>query len=123
MKGDKSKSVLFEACRLAKMLESLEMGARQKWEMVSDVWVEMLCHAATHCGWIQHGQQLRRGGELLTHVSLLMAHLGFNEQFQIAEGETGFARSFTEEFSMRGWNNSGRYFYNLDSGVTGQIRI
>ncbi|XP_034679994.1 uncharacterized protein LOC117910048 [Vitis riparia] len=119
VKGDKSKSVLFEACRLAKMLESLE----EKWEIISDVWVEMLCHAATHCGWIQHGQQLRRGGELLTHVSLLMAHLGFSEQFQIEEGETGFARSFTEEFSMRGWNNSGRYFYNLDSGVTGQIRI
>ena len=59
----------------------------EKWMMVSHVWVEMLCHAASHCGWIQHGQQLRRGGELLTHVCLLMSHLGLTEQFQILEGE------------------------------------
>ena len=83
--------------------------------MVSDVWVEMLCHDATHCGWIQHGQQLRRNGELLTHVSLLMAYLSFNEQFQIAEGEKGFARSLTEQFQMTtGWDNSGRFFFNSD---------
>ncbi|XP_059595799.1 uncharacterized protein LOC132254348 [Vitis vinifera] len=67
VKGDKSKSVLFEACRLAKELRSLNMEMGEKWKMVSEVWVEMLCYAASHCGWIQHGQQLRRGGELLTH--------------------------------------------------------
>ena len=85
-KEDKSKSVLFEACRLAKMLESLEIDAvGEKWEMISGVWVEMLCYAASHCGWIQHRQllhhrqQLRRGGELLTHVCLLMSHLGLTE--------------------------------------------
>uniref|UniRef100_F6HXW5 DUF4220 domain-containing protein n=1 Tax=Vitis vinifera TaxID=29760 RepID=F6HXW5_VITVI len=89
VKGDKSKSVLFEACRLAKALKSLEMemGVEEKWMMVSEVWVEMLCYAASHCGWIQHGQELRRGGELLTHVCLLMSHLGLSEQFQILEGE------------------------------------
>ena len=85
-KEDKSKSVLFEACRLAKMLESLEKDAAgEKWEMISSVWGEMLCYAASHCGWIQHRQllhhrqQLRRGGELLTHVCLLMSHLGLTE--------------------------------------------
>uniref|UniRef100_F6HXW6 CCHC-type domain-containing protein n=1 Tax=Vitis vinifera TaxID=29760 RepID=F6HXW6_VITVI len=85
-KEDKSKSVLFEACRLAKMLESLEIDAAgEKWEMISGVWMEMLCYAASHCGWIQHRQllhhrqQLRRGGELLTHVCLLMSHLGLTE--------------------------------------------
>ncbi|XP_034680008.1 uncharacterized protein LOC117910061 [Vitis riparia] len=88
VKGDKSKSVLFEACRLAKELKSLYMEMGEKWKMVSEVWVEMLCYAASHCGWIQHGQQLRRGGELLTHVCLLMSHLGLSEQFQILEGET-----------------------------------
>ncbi|KAL6335324.1 hypothetical protein AAG906_029567 [Vitis piasezkii] len=87
VKGDKSKSVLFEACRLAKTLKSLEMEMGEKWKMVNEVWVEMLCYAASHCGWIQHGQQLRRGGELLTHVCLLMSHLGLSEQFQILEGE------------------------------------
>lgn len=87
VKGDKSKSVLFEACRLAKTLNTLEMEMGEKWKMVSEVWVEMLCYAASYCGWIEHGQQLRRGGELLTHVCLLMSHLGLSEQFQILEGE------------------------------------
>ncbi|KAL6335359.1 hypothetical protein AAG906_029602 [Vitis piasezkii] len=73
VKGDKSKSVLFEACRLTKTLKSLEMemGVEEKWKMVSEVWVEMLCYAASHCGWIQHGQQLRRGGS----YSLMFAFL------------------------------------------------
>ncbi|XP_034680703.1 uncharacterized protein LOC117910698 [Vitis riparia] len=46
-KGDKSKSVLFEACRLAKELKSLNMEMGEKWMMVSHVWVEMLCYAAS----------------------------------------------------------------------------
>lgn len=77
VEGDKSKSVLFEARGLAKSLEFLEKEG--KWEMVSDVCVEMLCYAANHCEWVQHGHQLRRGGDLLTHVCLLMAHLGLSE--------------------------------------------
>ena len=101
LKGDKSKSVLFEACRLAKALNSLELeSVEEKWKMVSGVWVEMLCYAASHCGWIQHGQQLRRGGELLTHVCLLMSHLGLSEQFQILEGENRF---HDNRFRSRAW--------------------
>ena len=49
--------------------------------LVSNVWVEILCHA----------QQLGRGGELLTHVWLLMAHLGITEQFQISKGMQGLS--------------------------------
>ena len=51
VKGDKSKSVLFEACKLAKMLKSADMELGEKWEMISRVWMEMLCYAASHCGW------------------------------------------------------------------------
>ncbi|KAM5579559.1 hypothetical protein ABKV19_009369 [Rosa sericea] len=84
IKGDKSKSVLFDACRLAKALQSLEKKEKwentKKWELMSHVWVEMLCYAASQCRWNHHGQQLRRGGELLTHVWFLMAHLGITEQ-------------------------------------------
>ncbi|CAN6573639.1 unnamed protein product [Malus baccata var. baccata] len=92
VKGDRSKSVLFDACRLAKALQSLESERRwednmKKWEIISHVWVEMLSYAANQCRWKDHGQQLRRGGELLTHVWLLMAHLGLTEQFQISEGQ------------------------------------
>ncbi|XP_057977218.1 uncharacterized protein LOC131164215 [Malania oleifera] len=80
MKGDRSKSALFDGCRLAKLLESLIMEDgfhnETKWEMISQVWVKMLSFAAIQCEWKHHGQQLRRGEELLSHVGLLMAHLG-----------------------------------------------
>ena len=84
VKGDRSKSVLFDACRLAKQLRAMKQ--QDKWKIVSAVWVEMLAHAATHCRGHYHAQQLRKGGELLTHVWLLMAHLGITEQFQIDQG-------------------------------------
>ncbi|TKY64268.1 DUF594 family protein [Spatholobus suberectus] len=57
------------------------------WELITQVWVEMLGYAAaSHCQGIHHAQQLRHGGELLTHVCLLMAHLGITDQFQISKG-------------------------------------
>ncbi|XP_030968924.1 uncharacterized protein LOC115989394 [Quercus lobata] len=84
VKGDRSKSLLFEGCRLAKSLQCLEN--EKKWELISHVWVEMLCYAASKCRWNHHAQQLTRGGELITHVWLLMAHLGITEQFQISKG-------------------------------------
>jgi hypothetical protein len=90
VKGDRSKSVLFDACRLAKSLQSLEKeenwSKERKWKMISNVWVEMLCHAASQCRGLNHAKQLSQGGELLTHVWLLMAHLGITEQFQISKG-------------------------------------
>ncbi|KAF7151607.1 hypothetical protein RHSIM_Rhsim02G0082000 [Rhododendron simsii] len=89
VKGDRSKSVLFDACRLAKDLRIMEN--EQKWKVVSRVWVEMLSYAASHCQWQHHARQLTNGGELLTHVSLLMAHLGLSEQFQISQGHGALA--------------------------------
>ncbi|TXG68364.1 hypothetical protein EZV62_003299 [Acer yangbiense] len=87
IKGDKSQSVLFYGCRLAKQLQDLETqdgwNRERKWKMISEVWVKMLTYAANKCRWKEHGQQLRRGGELLTHVRLLMAHLGLSEQYRI----------------------------------------
>ncbi|XAR61531.1 hypothetical protein NMG60_11015983 [Bertholletia excelsa] len=83
VKGDRSKSVLFDACRLAKFLQKLRV---EKWKIMSHVWAEMLAYAATRSRGNNHVQQLRKGGELLTHVWLLMAHLGITEQFQIHQG-------------------------------------
>ncbi|RYQ88756.1 hypothetical protein Ahy_B09g095760 [Arachis hypogaea] len=87
VKGDKSKSLFFEGCMLATLIRELkekkDWRENQMWKVISEVWVEMLAYAACHCNGIHHAQQLRRGGELLTHVWLLMAHLGMTDQFQI----------------------------------------
>jgi hypothetical protein len=58
--------------------------------MINEVWVEMLAHAAAHCPWKERTHQLRRDGELLTHVSLLMLHLGLNEQYEFNETDYSF---------------------------------
>lgn len=75
-----AKSALFHACSLGRQLKLMETS--EKWKMVSEVWMEMLAYAANRCEGNAHAQQLRKGGELLTHVSLLMAHLGLSKQFE-----------------------------------------
>lgn len=88
VKGDRSKSVLFDACRLAEQLQKLE--ERKRWRLVSGVWVEMLCYAAGKCRGNFHAKQLSQGGELLTVVWLLMAHFGMGDQYRV---EAGHARA------------------------------
>ncbi|KAK1575580.1 hypothetical protein Q3G72_006644 [Acer saccharum] len=88
----RNQSVLYQGCKLAKQF--LELGtqsssfsdedgsaSKENWEIISEVWVEMLAYAAHRCGWKAHCEQLRNGGELLTHVCLLMVHLGLSKQF------------------------------------------
>ncbi|KAJ3670964.1 hypothetical protein LUZ60_008390 [Juncus effusus] len=84
VKGDRSKSMLFDACRLAKELNVLTEDNR--WKLISKVWVEMLGYAAINCKTYYHAKQLSMGGELLTHVWLLMAHMGIGEQYRIEAG-------------------------------------
>ncbi|KAM4082641.1 hypothetical protein ACJW30_11G190900 [Castanea mollissima] len=83
VKGDRSKSVLFDACMLAKELKQLK---EDKWIIMSKVWVEMLSYAATHCRPATHAQQVSKGGQLISFVWLLMAHFGLVDRFQINEG-------------------------------------
>ncbi|XP_073266331.1 uncharacterized protein [Populus alba] len=65
---EEEKSALLDGCMLALSLQSLDGWANEKkWEMISEVWVEMLMYAASHCGWKEHADALARGGELLTH--------------------------------------------------------
>ncbi|XP_027117821.1 uncharacterized protein [Coffea arabica] len=89
VKGDRSKSVLFDACRLAKELGKLK-DDKKRWEIMSKVWVELLSYAASHCRPNAHAQELSKGGELITFVWILMAHFGLGEQFRI---EAGHARA------------------------------
>lgn len=60
IKGDQSKSLLIFGCNLAKRLQQLQI--ERKWEMTSEVWVELLAYAASHCDWKKHGQLLTNGG-------------------------------------------------------------
>ncbi|KAL5770510.1 hypothetical protein ACOSP7_014664 [Xanthoceras sorbifolium] len=78
VKGDRSKSVLFNASMLAKELKQLD----DKWKLMSKIWVELLSYAACFSGSRAHAQQVIKGGELITFVWLLMAHFGLQQHFQ-----------------------------------------
>ena len=78
VKGNISKSALFDASTLAKELKKL--GTR-KWEVTSKVWAELLSYAVSRSRGNGHVQQLSKGGEPLTFVWLLRAHLGLRESW------------------------------------------
>ncbi|XVF45645.1 hypothetical protein PTKIN_Ptkin02bG0223500 [Pterospermum kingtungense] len=80
------KTALAEGVKFAQQLQvlatenTLRWDGEDKWQMISEIWMDMMVYAASRCTWEEHAQQLRHGGELLTHVSLLMAHLGLSTQ-------------------------------------------
>ncbi|KAI4347724.1 hypothetical protein L6164_008508 [Bauhinia variegata] len=57
VKGDRSKSVLFHACRLAKQLNDLQ-DRNLKWRTIAKIWVEILSYAAANCRPTAHVQQI-----------------------------------------------------------------
>ncbi|XP_021746386.1 uncharacterized protein LOC110712231 [Chenopodium quinoa] len=73
-KSNDSQSVFDEACCLAKQLV---MFGDNKWEIISKVWVEMLCYAAIRSSPRYNFANLSKGGELITLVWLFMSHLGY----------------------------------------------
>ncbi|KAH7857990.1 hypothetical protein Vadar_018672 [Vaccinium darrowii] len=81
--GNSSKSVLFSASKLAKELKKIP--SEEMLKLISKVWVELLSYAACHCRPRTHAAQLGKGGQLITLVWLLMAHLGLGNQFLISD--------------------------------------
>ena len=89
-KGNRSKSVLFEAAALAKELKQIKKnrGEEHKWKIVSKVWMELLFHAACNCDATARMDQLSKGGELINFVWLAMAHLSLGDQVSSSPKET-----------------------------------
>ncbi|MBA0581203.1 hypothetical protein Gorai_023388 [Gossypium raimondii] len=83
---DTEPNVLVEGLHVAHQLLGLLDQFRYDydgiWEIVSDIWMKMLIHVAKYCSWKEHALALRQGGELLTYVSLLLAHFGLSHYIE-----------------------------------------
>ncbi|KAI6671479.1 hypothetical protein NL676_006364 [Syzygium grande] len=87
-RGGKSRSVLFDACHLASQLNKIEQDdVGRKWNLIGKVWAKFLIYAACQSKGFEHSESLSRGGELISHVWLLMAHLGVAELVQTSEAQ------------------------------------
>ncbi|KAJ4777357.1 hypothetical protein LUZ62_061614 [Rhynchospora pubera] len=83
--GDDSRSVIASVRLLLDMLREVgEKSEERKWEVIRDAWMEMLTYAAVHCAQTEHARGVSRGGELLTHYWLLMAHYGIMDEYNAA---------------------------------------
>ncbi|KAI4312727.1 hypothetical protein MLD38_037526 [Melastoma candidum] len=80
---DTRKYLLFHGCQLASQLDNYDMATKE--EILFKVWIEKLIFAAKESNSKYHCQQLRMGGELLTHVWLLLAHYGRTYHFKEQE--------------------------------------
>ncbi|KAH7862857.1 hypothetical protein Vadar_010381 [Vaccinium darrowii] len=55
-------------------------GNPNRWDIMGNMWAEMLCYAAMKCPVKNHMQELPQGGEFLTHVWLLLLHFGITKE-------------------------------------------
>uniref|UniRef100_A0A0D9WYC9 DUF4220 domain-containing protein n=1 Tax=Leersia perrieri TaxID=77586 RepID=A0A0D9WYC9_9ORYZ len=67
--------VLDRARRVSSDLLAIE-EVGDRWELISSVWLEMLCHISYNCGAGFHAKHLTTGGEFVTHVKMLLFMLG-----------------------------------------------
>ncbi|KAI8009931.1 hypothetical protein LOK49_LG06G00657 [Camellia lanceoleosa] len=75
----RGESLLGDACMLADdLINGFE--SKTRWEIMSNVWFDLLCYAATHCGANAHAELVSKGGELITSLWLLVSHFGLGEQ-------------------------------------------
>ncbi|XP_021294681.1 uncharacterized protein LOC110424443 isoform X2 [Herrania umbratica] len=87
--GSRRRSVFFEGCyvvsQLQEVISRFRWDHQEKWELIGGVWLDMLTYAASQCPWKEHARQLQHGEELLTHVALLMAHLGLTRKINLVD--------------------------------------
>nr|KJB28277.1 hypothetical protein B456_005G039800 [Gossypium raimondii] len=85
--GRSRKLAFFEGCQIVEQLQSLvsmfQWDNQDKWKLIADLWLDMLTYATAQCSWKEHASQLQHGEEFLTHVALLMAHLGLSKRIQM----------------------------------------
>ncbi|XP_043725594.1 uncharacterized protein LOC122672161 [Telopea speciosissima] len=70
------------ARELAKCLMS--ENPEKRWKIIIGMWLEMLVYVANQCPGDVHAGRLTHGGELITHVWLLMTHLGISTPCETA---------------------------------------
>jgi hypothetical protein len=77
-----SDAVLPRAFRVAAALDSVrdlqggQTAAASQWDLIAAMWLEMLYYVGPRCGAAFHRQHLSTGGELVTHVLVLMYVVG-----------------------------------------------
>uniref|UniRef100_A0A0D9X486 DUF4220 domain-containing protein n=1 Tax=Leersia perrieri TaxID=77586 RepID=A0A0D9X486_9ORYZ len=71
------KHILIRSCELAKELLMIKQ-TKNRWDIIINVWMEMLCYMAFHCGPGFHAKNLSKGGEFISHVELLMFNLTYS---------------------------------------------
>lgn len=78
--GDSSgyKKILDKGSQLgAKLIDDKfeGLGIAEMLDLISQVWVEMLCYVSYRCSAHSHAKQLSNGGELITVAAFLMEHI------------------------------------------------
>ncbi|XP_044500663.1 uncharacterized protein LOC123221811 [Mangifera indica] len=76
---------LLDAISYIKRVKQEKKDLKEKWMKLGEIWMDIMGNAAKKCKGREHGQQLRNGGELLTHVWLLMAHFGLTDHFRLSD--------------------------------------
>ncbi|KAJ1255712.1 hypothetical protein BS78_K169200 [Paspalum vaginatum] len=80
-----SDQVLPRAFKVAAALDGIQIQVRQgggdqaaasRWDLIAAVWLEMLYYVGPRCGAAFHRDHLNTGGELITHVLVLMYIIG-----------------------------------------------
>ncbi|KAF3320850.1 hypothetical protein FCM35_KLT14984 [Carex littledalei] len=94
-KGEKSeneKTILRLSARLGKkLIETLDEEAR--WKTLAGVWADLLVYMAPNSNVEAHKESLATGGELITHVWILLYHAGILKNSLVDQGDDNDAET------------------------------